>query len=94
MIRDMGTVDRGVRALVVVALAILLALLLGAATVGGIILFVVAWIMLANAATGFCPTYAALGIIDGSQWSASRRPPLPPWPRLDRTESRLKRGEI
>jgi Protein of unknown function (DUF2892) len=62
MIRNMGTVDRGVRAFVVVPLAIVLAFVLGTATVGGIILFVVAGIMLATAATGFCPTYVALGI--------------------------------
>jgi len=62
MIRNMGTVDRGLRAFVVAPLAIVLASVLGAATVGGIVLFVVAGIMLATAATGFCPTYVALGI--------------------------------
>lgn len=62
MIRNMGTVDRGVRAFVVAPLAIVLAVVLGASTVGGIILFVVAGIMLATAATGFCPTYVALGV--------------------------------
>lgn len=62
MIRNMGTVDRGLRAFVVAPLAIVLAFVLGTATVGGIILFVVAGIMLATAATGFCPTYVALGI--------------------------------
>jgi hypothetical protein len=38
------------------------ALILGAGTVGGIILFVVAGIMLATSATAFSPTYTAVGI--------------------------------
>jgi len=37
-------------------------LVLGAGTVGGIILLVVAGIMLASAATAFCPTYILVGI--------------------------------
>ncbi|HEU5064681.1 MAG TPA: DUF2892 domain-containing protein [Gaiellaceae bacterium] len=36
--------------------------LLGAGTVWGIVLFVVAGIMLATATTGFCATYTVLGI--------------------------------
>ena len=55
MTRNMGTFDRGIRAFVVAPAAIVVALILGAGTVGGIILFVVAGIMLATAITGFCP---------------------------------------
>ena len=62
MVRNMGTLDRGIRAFVVAPAAIVVALLLGAGTVGGIILFVVAGIMLASATTAFCPTYVAIGI--------------------------------
>lgn len=62
MIRNMGTVDRGVRAFLVAPAAIVVALILGAGTVAGVILFVVAGIMLATAATAFCPTYALIGI--------------------------------
>ena len=62
MTRNMGTVDRSLRAFVVAPLAVVAALLLGAGTVGGVILFVVAAIMLATAAKGFCPTYTLLGI--------------------------------
>jgi len=58
----MGGFDRGLRAFVVVPVAIVVGFILGAGTVGGIILFVVAGIMLATAATGFCPTYTVLGI--------------------------------
>jgi hypothetical protein len=62
MIRNMGSLDRGVRALVVAPVAIVLAFIVGASTVAGMTLFVLAGIMLATSATGFCPTYVLLGI--------------------------------
>ena len=62
MTRNMGTFDRGLRASVVAPIAIVVALLLGAGTVGGVIFFVVAGIMLGTAATAFCPTYTVVGI--------------------------------
>jgi hypothetical protein len=62
MIRNMGTLDRALRAFLVAPVAVVAALILGAGTVVGIVLFVVAGIMLATAASGFCPTYVLLGI--------------------------------
>ena len=62
MTRNMGTVDRGVRAFLVAPAAIVLALILGAGTFFGIVLFVVAGVMLATATTGYCPNYTLLGI--------------------------------
>ena len=62
MPRNMGVLDRGVRVLVVAPAAIVAAFIVGAGTVGGIILFIVAGIMLASSATGFCPTYTLIGI--------------------------------
>ena len=62
MIRNMGVLDRALRAFVVAPVAIVLALIVGAGTVAGVVLFVVAGIMLATAATGFCPNYVWLGI--------------------------------
>jgi hypothetical protein len=62
MTPNMGTVDRSLRAFVVAPAAILVALLLGAGTIAGIVLFVVAAVMLLTGATGFCPTYAVIGI--------------------------------
>jgi Protein of unknown function (DUF2892) len=62
MTQNMGTVDRSLRALVVVPVAIVVALLVGASTIVGVILFVVAGIMLVTATTGFCPTYTLIGI--------------------------------
>jgi hypothetical protein len=62
MIRNMGTLDRGLRAFVVAPAAIVVAFVLGAGTVVGVILFVVAGIMLASAAAAVCPTYTLIGI--------------------------------
>lgn len=62
MIRNMGVLDRALRAFVVAPVAIVVALIVGAGTVAGVILFIVAGIMLATAATGFCPNYVWLGI--------------------------------
>jgi nitrate/TMAO reductase-like tetraheme cytochrome c subunit len=56
MIRNMGVLDRILRVFVIAPAAIVVALLLGAGTVGGIVLFVVAGIMLASSTTAFCPT--------------------------------------
>ena len=62
MTRNMGTFDRGLRAFVVAPAALVVAFLLGAGTLAGVILFVVAGIMLTTAVTAFCPTYTAVGI--------------------------------
>jgi hypothetical protein len=62
MIRNMGSLDRGVRAVVVAPIAIVLAFIVGVSTVTGVILFVLAGIMLATSAIGFCPNYVWLGI--------------------------------
>jgi hypothetical protein len=62
MIRNMGTLDRGLRAFVVAPAAIVAALILGAGTVLGVVLFVVAGIMLATSASGYCPNYSLMGI--------------------------------
>jgi hypothetical protein len=62
MTRNMGAFDRGLRAFVVAPVAIVVALLVGAGTVFGVILFVVAGVMLTTAVTAFCPTYTLIGI--------------------------------
>ena len=54
---NMGTLDRGFR-LVVAAAAVGAAFALGAGTVGGIVLFVVAGVLGVTSAVGFCPLYA------------------------------------
>jgi hypothetical protein len=65
MTQNMGALDRGLRAFVVLPAAIAVAFILGAGTFAGIVLFIVAGVMVATAATGFCPTYTLLGIATG-----------------------------
>ncbi|MDP2288331.1 MAG: DUF2892 domain-containing protein [Actinomycetota bacterium] len=56
-----STVDRVIR-VALATVAVVVALLVGAGTALGIILFVVAAILLITAAVGFCPLYRILGL--------------------------------
>jgi hypothetical protein len=58
MSRNMSNLDRALRGFVVAPIAIVLAVLVGAGSIGGILLFALAAIMLATGAVGFCPLYA------------------------------------
>jgi hypothetical protein len=62
LVENMGSLDRALRAFVVAPAAIVAAVALGASSIGGIVLFVVAGIALATAATGRCPSYVPFGI--------------------------------
>lgn len=62
MTRNMGVLDRGLRAFVVAPAAIVVAFIFGGTTLVGIILFAVAGMMLVTAVTGYCPTYTLLGL--------------------------------
>ena len=62
MTGNMNRVDRGLRAFLVAPAAIIAAVLVGAGSIGGIVLFALAAIMLATSAVGFCPLYALLHI--------------------------------
>lgn len=66
MIRNMGTTDRVVRAIIGVAALLAVTFVVGwssaLSTVAGIGLLVVAAITLVTAAVGFCPTYLLLHI--------------------------------
>lgn len=63
MKRNMGNIDRAVRAFVVAPVLVIVALAgFGAGTVGGVIALVLAAVMLATAAAGSCPLYAPFGI--------------------------------
>jgi hypothetical protein len=61
MPRNENTIDRVVR-LVVAAAAVGGAAALGFGTIGGIIALVVAAVMVATAASGFCPLYSLFGV--------------------------------
>jgi hypothetical protein len=60
--KNMGSLDRALRAFVLAPAAMVAAFALGATSIAGIVLFVVAGIALATGATGVCPTYALFGI--------------------------------
>jgi hypothetical protein len=62
MTKNMSNLDRIIRTVIVAPAAIVAAILLGAGSIGGIVLLAVAAVMLATSAYGFCPLYAALGI--------------------------------
>ena len=62
LIKNMGSLDRALRAFVVAPAAIVAAVALGAASIGGIVLLVVAGIALVTGATGRCPSYVPFGI--------------------------------
>jgi dienelactone hydrolase len=58
---NVGRIDRGLRVLVAAG-AVAGSGVLGFSTAGGIVLLVVAAVMVATAASGFCPLYALMGI--------------------------------
>lgn len=58
MMKNMGTTDRLVRALLIAPVLLVIALLVGFTSVVGIIATILAAVMLGTAAVGFCPLYA------------------------------------
>jgi DUF2892 family protein len=56
MSRNMSSLDRGLRVLAALA-AIIVAVAIGAGSIGAIVLFVLAAVLLATSAAGFCPLY-------------------------------------
>jgi len=68
MKKNMGTADRLIRALLVAPVLLVVAYLVGFATVIGVIATVLAVVMLATAAIGFCPLYLPFHLrTDGHQ---------------------------
>jgi hypothetical protein len=55
MSRNMNSSDRALRAFLVAPAAIVVAFVVGAGSIAGILLFALAAIMLATSAIGFCP---------------------------------------
>jgi hypothetical protein len=60
MSRNMSTLDRSLRTVVVAPAAIAIAFVVGAGSAGGIVLFALAAVMFATGAVGFCPLYRLL----------------------------------
>jgi hypothetical protein len=61
MSTNMNGLDRIIRLVIAVA-AVIAAFAVGASSVFGIILFVIAAVMLVTAAVGFCPLYRIFGL--------------------------------
>jgi hypothetical protein len=59
---NMGSIDRLVRTFVVTPVLIVVAIVVGAGSVAGIVLLALAAVMLATSAFGFCPLYKLFGI--------------------------------
>ena len=60
MSSNMSHLDRGLRSFLVAPVAIVIAFLVGASSIAGIVLFAVAAVMVATSAAGFCPLYRLL----------------------------------
>jgi hypothetical protein len=66
-----STVDRGIRIVIALA-AVVAAFAVGAGSLLGVVLFLVALIMVVTAAVGFCPLYRVFGL-STSKLPARRR---------------------
>lgn len=75
LVKNMGSLDRALRAFVVAPAAIVAAFALGASSIGGIVLFTVAGIALVTGASGRCPSYVPFGI--DTHGRGAVRVPLP-----------------
>jgi hypothetical protein len=62
MTRNMGRWDRLIRAFLVAPLLIVAAVAVGAGSILGIVLLVLAGVMLATSAVGYCPLYRLVGL--------------------------------
>jgi hypothetical protein len=71
MPRNMTTSDRALRSFLIAPAAIVVALVVGAGSIAGIVLFALVAIMLATSAIGFCPLYKLLHL------DSRGRTPLP-----------------
>jgi hypothetical protein len=60
MSKNMNTLDRRLRALLVAPAAVVIGILIGPGSVGSIVLYALAVIMLATSAAGYCPLYSLL----------------------------------
>jgi DUF2892 family protein len=74
--KNMGNLDRALRAFVVAPAAIVAAFALGATSTAAIVLFAVAGLALVTGATGRCPNYVLFGI-DTRIRRVHLRAPLP-----------------
>lgn len=70
--KNMGILERRLRAFVVAPVAIVVAILVGPASIGGIVAWVVAGIMLATSAVGYYPLWTVFHVNTLSKSDRSR----------------------
>ena len=71
MSKNMNIPDRRVRAFLIAPAAVVIGILIGPGSIGAIVLYAIAAIMLATSAVGYCPLYSVFGR------SGRSKPPLP-----------------
>jgi hypothetical protein len=71
MSKNMNILDRRARAFLVAPAAIVIGILIGPGSIGAIVVYAIAAIMLATSALGYCPLYSVFGRGSHGQ------PPLP-----------------
>ena len=62
MSKNMTILDRRLRALLAAPVALGVGILVGPASVGSIVLYAIAAVMLATSAVGYCPLYSLFGL--------------------------------
>ena len=58
MNKNMGILDRRLRALLIAPAAVVIGILVGPGSLGAVVLYVLAAVMLATSAVGYCPLYS------------------------------------
>jgi Inner membrane protein YgaP-like, transmembrane domain len=64
MSKNMTILDRRLRGLLIAPLAVLVAILIGPGSVASVVLYVLAAVMLATSAAGYCPLYSLFGMAE------------------------------
>ena len=67
MNKNMNILDRRLRAFLLAPAAVVIGILIGPGSVGSIVLYAIAAIMLATSAAGYCPLYALLHLDRGAR---------------------------
>jgi hypothetical protein len=75
LVKNMGSLDRALRAFIVAPIAIVAAFALEPSSIAGIALFAVAAIALVTGVSGICPSYVPFGI--DTRGRGHIRAPLP-----------------
>jgi len=62
MSKNMSMMDRLLRTLLIAPVAVVIGIVIGPGSIGSIVLYVVAAVMLATSTVGYCPLYSVFGV--------------------------------